>query len=165
MVARFSPNPTLAMQQFIRRNALLATGLNLVINAVIPAAIMWNDAAVNGLDAAPNLFTLLLPAVGISALATTIATFATIPGRPASRSWLPAAVLNGVVISLLFAAPVAVALLAARAAGLGHFVLVKPTALALSSLVGGATGALSSFVAVRRAARFFHLPLGAANPA
>jgi hypothetical protein len=153
------------MQQFIRRNALLATGLNVVINAVIPAAIMWNDPAVNGLTAAPNLFTLLLPAVFISALATTIATFATLPGRLAGRGWLPAALLHGVGIALLFAGPVAGLLLAARAAGLGHFVLAKPMALVLSALVGGATGALSSFVAVRRAATFFHLPLSAATPA
>lgn len=147
------------MQQFIRRNALLATGLNIVINAVIPAAIMWNDTAVHGLDAAPNLFTLLLPAVGISAFATTIATFATVPGRPVGQHWLPTAMLNGLGIALLFAVPVAVALLLTQSAGLGHFLLTKSTALVLSSLVGGIVGALASFVAVRRAAKFYHLPL------
>ncbi|RZK12007.1 MAG: hypothetical protein EOO56_28480, partial [Hymenobacter sp.] len=105
------------MQQFIRRNALLATGLNIIINAVIPAAIMWNDTAVHGLGATPNLFTLLLPAVGISAFATTIATFATMPHRPAGQRWLPAALATGLGIALLFAVPVAGALLLAQAAG------------------------------------------------
>lgn len=151
------------MQQFIRRNACTAALLNLVINAVIPAGILWPVASIGLRGGPPNWFTVLLPAVGISALATTIATFATLPGRPAGQSWLLAAVSNGLGIGLLFGLPVAIVLLAAKSFGSANWLVSKPAALGVSALVGATVGALASWVAVRRAASFFHLPLHAAS--
>lgn len=151
------------MQQFIRRNARTAALLNLVINTVIPAGILWPVATIGLRGGPPNWFTVLLPAVGISALATTIATFATLPGKPANQSWLPAAVLSGLRIALLFGLPVALGLLAAKALTASNLEVTKTTALVVSALTGAAVGALASWVAVRRAASFFHLPLRAAS--
>ncbi len=139
------------------RNARTAALANLVINAVIPFFILLPATAVSVKGAAPNLLTLLLPTVFISALATTIVTFATLPGR-AQRGWVPAAILNGVGIGLLFAGPVAAAALLIQALVPGQPTLGKPVALALSALLGAAVGALSSLVAVRRASSFFKLP-------
>lgn len=151
------------MQQFIRRNARTAALLNLVINTVIPAGILWPVASVGLRGGPPNWFTVLLPAVGISALATTIATFATLPGKPANQSWLLAALLNGLRLALLFGLPVALGLLLVKALTTTNLEVDKITALVVSALTGAAVGALASWAAVRRAASFFHLPLRAAR--
>jgi hypothetical protein len=148
-----------AMQAFRKRNARTATLANLGINAVIPFFILLPVSAVNVKGGAPNLLTLLLPAVFISALATTIATFATLPGRPAGRPWLPAAVLNGVGIGLLFAVPVLAGLLPVQAMAADKMTIAKPVALLLSAVTGAAIGCLASFVALRRA-----LKLGYSSP-
>ena len=144
------------MHDFRRRNARTAALANLAINAVIPFFILLPVAAVNAKGGAPNLYTLLLPAVFISALATTIATFATLPGRPAGRGWLPAAVLNGVGIGLLFAGPVLSGLLLAQTFIAGKLLIAKPVALALSAATGALVGYLASFVALRRALKLHH---------
>jgi hypothetical protein len=143
------------LQDFRYRNARTATLANLVINAVIPFVILLPVSAINVKGGAPNLFTLLLPAVFISALATTIATFATLPGRPTSKSWLPTAVLNGVGIGLLFAVPVLAALLVVQSLTAGNPSIVKGTALVLSAATGSLVGFLASFVALRRALKLF----------
>lgn len=148
------------MQAFRKRNARTASLANLVINAVIPFFILLPATAVNVKGAAPNLLTLLLPTVFISALATTIVTFGTLPGR-AGRGWVPAAILNGVGVALLFAVPVAAGLFLIQALVPGQPVLGKPVALAMSALLGAAVGALSSLVALRRASSYFKIPLTA----
>lgn len=146
------------MQVFRKRNARTAALANLAINAVIPFFILLPVSAVNVKGGAPNLFTLLLPAVFISALATTIATFATLPGRAAGRSWLPAAVGHGAGIGLLFAGPVLAGLLLAQAFIAGKPLIAKPVALALSAATGALVGYLASFVALRRALKLHHPP-------
>jgi hypothetical protein len=151
------------MQDFRRRNARTATLANLAINAVIPFFILLPVAGVKVQGEAPNLLTLLLPAVFISALATTIATFATLPSRPVGAGWLPAALLNGVGIGLLFAVPVLAGLLLVQGLLPSGAVIGKPVALLLSALTGALVGYLSSFVALKRALKSHPSSLNAAS--
>ncbi|QDA62361.1 hypothetical protein [Hymenobacter jejuensis] len=153
------------MQAFRKRNARTATLANLVINAVIPFFILLPVSAINVKGGAPNLLTLLLPAVFISALATTIATFATLPGRPSGLGWLPAAVLNGVGIGLLFAVPVLVALLVMQFLISDNHLISKPIALLMSAITGAGVGYLASFVALRRALKLHNSSLNDAASA
>lgn len=142
------------MQQFMRRNSRTATLANLVINAVVPFLILLPATTVSVKGGAPNLFSVLLPSVFISALATTLVTFATLPGRAAGAGWLPAALRSGLGIGLLLAGPVLLALGLLRLLAPGNPLLAKELAIGLSAVVGAAAAYLASRLAVRRAMRW-----------
>ena len=95
------------MKQFIQRNALIATVLNLVINIVAPGIIFRNDASFNFKGDSPTLVDLLVPAVLISVFVTILAIFITMTKQrmdpklqpflaPAIR-WVGTALLTAVI--------------------------------------------------------------------
>ncbi len=102
----------------------------------------------------------MLPAVLISVFATTMATFVTMtkqrvaqklqPALATGTTWLPTAILTSVVLAVLFAG-VAFLLIALIQSLSGNGQLAKPTALALSGVVGALAALITSFIAVRRA--------------
>ncbi len=150
------------MKQFTRDNALKSTIGNLVANTVIPGALLLGSPLVNLKGPTPNLLSVLVPGVFMSALVTTLVTFGVLtaqrkagrlaPALPAGTPWLAQALLAGVGIGLLFAGP-ALGLLLALQATLPHAQLPRLAVVALAAVVGAATGYFSSLVAVRRAAR------------
>ena len=148
------------MKQFIQRNALIATVLNLVINIVAPAIIFRTDAVFNFKGESPTLVDLLVPTVLISVFATTLATFVTMtkqrmgqklqPVLAPATNWIGTAVLTSVILAVgstgLF-----ILLMTGLHALFGNFYLSKWVALGLSGVVGALVALLTSFVAVQRA--------------
>ncbi|HEX8506537.1 MAG TPA: hypothetical protein VF630_14315 [Hymenobacter sp.] len=150
------------MQNFIRANALKATAANLVVNAAIPALLLRSEPFVNLKGATPNLLSVLLPAVFMSALVTTLITFGTMtaarkrgrlaPALPPGASWLPRALLEGVGIGLLFAVPVLAVVLGVQAQS-ANGPISTGTMVVASAVLGAAVGLGSSVVAAKRAAK------------
>lgn len=150
------------MHHFIRDNARKSTIGNLVVNTVIPFALLLGSPLVNLKGPTPNLVSVLVPGVFMSALMTTIITFgvmtsqrkagALAPALPANTRWFPKALLTGVGIGLLFAVPVLAVLLAVQASS-ENTQFARGLVVGISTVVGGTTGLLSSLVATKRAAR------------
>ncbi|HEX8330517.1 MAG TPA: hypothetical protein VF629_23505 [Hymenobacter sp.] len=150
------------MQHFIRDNARKSTFGNLVVNTVVPYALLLGSPLVNLKGATPNLVSVLVPGVFMSALMTTIITFGVMtaqrkagtlaPALPAGTPWFPKALLTGIGIGLLFAVPVLAILLGLQASS-ENTQLARGLVVGISTVVGGVTGLLSSLVAAKRAAK------------
>ncbi len=157
---------TLAMKQFIRANALKSTIGNLVANTVIPGALLLGSPLVNLKGPTPNLLSVLVPGVFMSALITTLVTFGVMtaqrkagllfPPLPPATRWFARALGEGVGIGLLFAVPALAVLLAVQAAA-DNTQFARGLVIGIAAVVGAATGLLSSLVASRRAARLGEL--------
>ena len=163
------------MQNFLRDNARKSTIGNLVANTVIPFALLLSSPLVNLKGPTPNLVSVLVPGVFMSALVTTVVTFgvmtaqrkagALAPALPAGISWFPRSLLTGVGIGLLFAVPVLAGLLAWQASS-ENMQFARGTVVGLSAVVGAATGLFSSLVATKYAAKLGHgLASGGGQPA
>ena len=100
------------MKQFVPRNALTATVLNLVINIVAPGIIFRNDASFNFKGDSPILVDLLVPTALISVFATILATFITMtkqrmtqklqPVLNPATNWVGTALLTAVILAVGF---------------------------------------------------------------
>ncbi|HEX8424778.1 hypothetical protein [Hymenobacter sp.] len=150
------------MSKFIFDNALKSTFGNVVVNTVIPFLLLLSAPFVNLEGPTPNLVSVLVPGVFMSALVTTIITFGVMtaqrkagtlaPALPADTRWFPKALVTGIGIGLLFALPVLVIILVLQGTR-ENVELPKLTVIAASTVVGGLTGLLSSIVASKRAAK------------
>ena len=149
-----------AMKQFIQRNALTATVLNLIINIVAPSIIFRTDAFFSFKGESPTLVDLLVPTVLISVFATTLATFVTMTKQrmaqklqpvlaPATR-WIGTAVLTSVIVAVAFAGLFMLLMTGLHTLS-GNFHLSKWVALGLSGVVGALVAFITSFIAVQRA--------------
>ncbi|WP_018618616.1 hypothetical protein [Spirosoma luteum] len=148
------------MKEFIQRNALTATVLNLIINIVAPSVIFRNDAFFNFKGESPTLVDLLVPTVLISVFATTLATFVTMtklrvaqklqPVLAPATSWVGTAVLTSVILAVAFAG-VFILLMTGLHSLFSEFQLSKWVALGLSGAVGAMVALVASFIAVHRA--------------
>ena len=150
------------MHHFIRDNARKSTIGNLVANTVIPFALLLGSPLVNLKGPTPNLVSVLVPGVFMSALVTTVVTFGVMtaqrkagvlaPALPPATPWFPKSLLTGVGIGLLFAVPVLAVLLAWQAAA-DNTQFAKGVVVGISAVVGALTGLFSSLVATGRAAK------------
>ena len=148
------------MDHFTRKNARTAALLNLAINVMAPALLFRQHEAFNVSGAAPTLVDLLLPAVIISAFATTLATFATmtrqriartlLPGLAPETRWVGVALLTGIVLALGMAG-VAFGLIRVVQVAASGAVLSKGVALAVSGGVGALVALFTAHLAVQRA--------------
>lgn len=148
------------MKQFVQRNAITATVLNLIINIVAPAIIFRNDAFINFKGESPTLIDLMVPTVLISVFATTLATFVTMtkqrmaqklqPVLAPATNWVGTAVLTSVILAITFAG-LFMLLVTGLLTRYGNFQLSKWAALGLSGVVGALVAFITSFIAVRRA--------------
>ena len=148
------------MKQFIQRNALTATVLNLIINIVAPSIIFRNDAFFNFKGESPTLVDLLVPTVLISVFATTLATFMTMtkqrmaqklqPVLAPSTNWVGTAVLTAIILAVGFTG-LFVLLMTGLHSLFDNFYLSKWVALGLSGVVGALVALITSFLAVQRA--------------
>ncbi len=150
------------MKEFTKDNAIKSTIGNLVVNALIPFLLLFSDPVVNVKGATPNLISVLVPGVFMSALLTTIITYGVMtsqrkrgqlaPALDTSAGWFPAALLNGIGIGLIFAIPALLLLLVVQSMT-GDGQLPRLTVLIVSSSSGALTGLFSSLMAVNRAIR------------
>lgn len=150
------------MKQFIRANALKSTIGNLVANTVIPGALLLGSPLVNLKGPTPNLLSVLVPGVFMSALVTTIITFGVMtaqrkagvlaPALPPATRWFAGALGEGVSIGLLFAVPALLVVLSVQLAA-ANVQLGRGVTVGVSAVVGAAVGLFSSLVASRRAAK------------
>lgn len=150
------------MKAFVKDNALKSTLANLIINTLIPFLVLLTEPVVNVKGATPNLVSVLVPGVFMSALMTTLITFGVMtsqrksgkltPGLAPSTTWVPTALLNGISIGLIFALP-AFLLIKGVEIGLVNEPIPKVPIIIASALIGALTGFVSSFVAVKRAIR------------
>ncbi|GAB2533753.1 hypothetical protein [Spirosoma aerophilum] len=148
------------MKAFIKDNALKSTLANLIIGAVIPSLVLRSHSVVHIQGSTPNLLSVLLPGVFMAAFMTTIITFGVMtsqrktgkltPGLRPSTGWILVALLNGIVIGLLFALP-ALLIIKIVERVVADTSLPKLSVILLSALISALTGFLSSFVAVKRA--------------
>ncbi len=150
------------MKAFIKDNAIKSTLTNLVINTVFPVLILLSNSVVNVKGPTPNLISVLIPGVFMSALMTTIITYGVMSSRRKKRqleptldatvNWVPTAFLNGIGIGLLFAVLALLPIMMAQSM-LENEPIPRLTVIGISALLGALTGFLSSFVAVNRAVR------------
>ncbi len=150
------------MKEFTKDNAIKSTIGNLVINALMPFLLLLSDPVVNVKGATPNLISVLVPGVFMSALVTTIITYGVMtsqrkrgelaPALDTSVGWFPTALFNGIGIGLLFAIPALLLLMAVQSV-MGEGQLPKAPMIAVSSIIGALTGLFSSLVAVNRAVK------------
>jgi hypothetical protein len=150
------------MKNLIRENARKSIIGNVVVNTVIPFALLLSDPLVNLKGATPNLLSVLVPGVFMSALMTTIITFGVMaaqrkagllaPALPADTRWFPKALAEGIGIGLLFAVPALLIILGLQATQ-DNAEIPKLTVIGISAAVGALTGLLSSLVASKRAAK------------
>lgn len=155
------------MKAFIKDNALKSTIANGIINTIIPFLVLLADQVVNVKGATPNLVSVLVPGVFMSALMTTLITFGVMtskrksgrlePTLAPSTSWLSTALLNGIAIGLLFALP-ALLLIKGVEIVIANEPLPKVPVIVASALIGAITGFCSSFVAVQRAIKVESTP-------
>lgn len=148
------------MKQFVQRNAITATVLNLIINIVAPSIIFRNDAFINFKGESPTLIDLMVPTVLISVLATTLATFVTMtkqrmaqklqPVLAPATNWVGTAVLTSVILAVAFTGLFTLLMTGLHTLS-GNFQLSKWAALGLSGVVGALVAFITSFIAVRRA--------------
>lgn len=150
------------MRAFLKDNAIKSTIGNLVINTLFPFLILLSDSVVNVKGPTPNLISILVPGVFMSALVTTLITYGVMtsqrkkgqlaPAIDASTGWFPTALLNGIGIGLLFAVPVLLLIMAVQSV-IANEPIPKLTVIGLSALIGALTGLISSVVAANRAIR------------
>jgi hypothetical protein len=150
------------MNQFMRANALKSTVGNLVANTVIPTLLLRTEPFVRLKGLAPNLLSVLLPAVFASALMTTLITFGTMTAArksgqlavalPPETKWFAEALRQGVYLGLLFAVPTLALLLGAQAL-LDNRVFSCRSIIVASAVVGTSVGLHVSVLATRRAAQ------------
>ena len=150
------------MKTFIKDNAIKSTIGNLVINTLFPFLILLSNSFVNVKGPTPNLISILVPGVFMSALMTTIITYGVMtnqrkkgqlaPALDAATGWFPTALLNGIGIGLLFAIPVLLLIMAVQSV-MENRPIPKLNVIILSAIIGTLTGLFSSFVAANRAVR------------
>ncbi len=150
------------MKAFVKDNALKSTVANLIINTVFPYLILLSNSIVNVKGSTPNLLSILVPGVFMSALMTTLITYGVMtsqrksgqlaPALSASTGWFSTAFLNGIGIGLLFAVPTLLVILAAQSV-MENESIPKLMVIMVSAVVGALTGLFSSFMAVNRAVR------------
>lgn len=150
------------MKAFIKDNAIKSVIGNLVINTLMPVLILLSDSFVNVKGPTPNLVSVLVPGMFMSALMTTIITYGTmtsqrksgqlVPALSASVRWFPRCLPTAIGIGLLFAAITLVLILAVQLV-VENQPIPKLTVIILSALLGAAVGYFSSLVAVNRAVK------------
>lgn len=150
------------MKAFIKDNAIKSTIANLVVNTVFPFLILLSDSFVNVKEPTPNLISILVPGVFMSALMTTIITYGVMtsqrkkgqlaPALNAATGWFPSALLNGIGIGLLFAVPTLLLIMAVQSV-MKNEPIPKLNVIILSAIIGALTGLFSSFVAANRAVK------------
>lgn len=150
------------MKEFIKGNAIKSTIGNLVINTLVPFVLLLSNSTVNVKGLTPNLISVLVPGVFMSALVTTLITYGVMtsqrkqgqlaPPLDASTGWFPTAFLNGIGIGLLFAIPTLLLVIAVQST-LANEPIPKLPVIVVSAVIGMLTGLFSSFVAANRAIR------------
>lgn len=148
------------MNAIIRANALKSMVGSLVPNVGMTWLALRNAPLVMLVGPTPNLLSVVLPAVVMSALVTTLLTFSAIvaarkrgqlsPALPAAAPWLPKAVLVGFGISGLAAVPVAT-LLWGLQAPLATAQASRLTLVLMASAIGMVVALLAALLAARRA--------------
>ncbi|GAB3224681.1 hypothetical protein [Spirosoma arcticum] len=148
------------MKAFLKDNAIKSTIGNLVINTLFPFLILLSDSVVNVKGPRPNLISILVPGVFMSALMTTIITYGVMtsqrkkgqltPSLSAATGWFPTALLNGIGIGLLFAVPTLLLIMAVQSM-MENQPIPKLTVIIVSAIIGALTGLFSSLVAANRA--------------
>lgn len=148
------------MNTFIKENAIKSIIANLIINTIIPSLLLLRNSFVNIKGEAPNLVSVLVPGVFMSAFMTTIITYGVMtsqrkrgqlePTLEPSTGWFPTAFLNGIAIGVLFALP-SLLLLKTVELVVADEPLPKLQVILLSAFIGALTGFIASFVAVKRA--------------
>ena len=129
---------------------------------MFPYLILLSDSVVNVKGPTPNLMSVLVPGVFMSALMTTIITYGVMtsqrkrglltPALAASVGWFPTALLNGIGIGLLFAGSALLVIMGVQSV-MENEPIPKLTVIIVSALIGALTGLFSSFVAVNRAVK------------
>jgi hypothetical protein len=150
------------MKAFLKDNAIKSTIGNLVINTLFPVLILLSDSVVNVKGPTPNLTSILVPGIFMSALMTTIITYGVMtsqrkrgqlaPSLSAATGWFPTALLNGIGIGLLFALPSLLLIIGLQSV-MENELIPKLTVIVLSAVIGALTGLFSSLVAANRAVR------------
>ena len=150
------------MKAFLKDNAIKSTIANLIINTLFPYLILLSDSVVNVKGPTPNLLSVLVPGIFMSALMTTLITYGTMtsqrksgqltPTLDATTGWFATALLNGIGIGLLFAIPSLLLIIAVQSV-LENEPIPKLTVIILSAIIGMLTGLFSSFVAANRAVK------------
>ena len=131
------------MHPIIRANALKSTVGSLIPNAGPTWWALRSDPVVYLTGPEPNLLSVLLPAVFMSALVTTLLTYAALTGArkrgqllpplPETSRWIPAALLTSLVTSLVFVLPLA--------AGIGSLSLaLAEVKVSRMAMIAGAMG-------------------------
>ena len=157
------------MNAVIRANALKSTAGSLVPNVGLTWLALRSTPLVALTGPAPNLLTVLLPAMGMTALATTLLTFSAIaaarrggqlsPPLPPAISWWPAAGLASLGLGGL-AAGLAAALGLGLRPLLAGVQATRTTLVLATAALGLVVALVTALLAARRARR-----LGAAwNP-
>lgn len=150
------------MKAFLKDNAIKSIIGNLIINTLFPYLILLSDSVVNVKGPTPNLISVLVPGVFMSALVTTLITYGVMtsqrksgrlaPSLSASTGWFPTALLNGIGIGLLFAIALLLLILAVQSV-MENEPIPKRTVIIVSAIVGALTGLFSSLLAANRAVR------------
>ncbi len=150
------------MKAFLKDNAIKSIIANLIINTLFPYLILLSDSVVNVKGATPNLISILVPGIFMSALMTTIITYGVMtsqrksgqlaPSLSAATGWFSTALLTGIGIGLLFAVPSLLLIMAVQSV-MENVPIPKLTVIGLSAIIGALTGLFSSFVAANRAVK------------
>ena len=148
------------MHAIVRANALKSMVGSLVPNVGMTWLALRSAPLVTLAGPTPNLLSVLLPGVFMSAFATTLLTFSAItaarkrgqvsPALPAAAPWLGQAVLVGLGSSMLFVGPTA-AILVALGGTLAAAQASRPALVLVVALAGMVVALLASLVAARRA--------------
>jgi hypothetical protein len=150
------------MEKFIKSNAKESFIINLVMNTLLPALVLWNSKEVYLKEGDPILLPNLLGPVFLSAFLTTLGTFfwATkkrksgeidLPINP-NTSWLPTALVTGFVIGLGLGL-VAFMVLTFLQMNMDNIAIPKITVQIMTVIIGTLTGYATSFMAANRAAQ------------
>ncbi len=149
------------MKDFIKKNAVGASIVNLVMNTAVPSLILLNEKVVFLKEGEPNMMSNVIGPVVVSAFLTTIGTFflLTIKRKsgevdlPINRKtkWFPKALITAIVMALCFGV-IAFFVLTFIKNGMDNIEIPKMTVIIISAIVGTLTGLPTSFIAAKRAA-------------
>jgi hypothetical protein len=150
------------MEKFIKSNAKESFFINLVMNTLLPALVLWNAKEVYLKEGDPILLPNLLGPVFLSAFLTTIGTFFWATKKRKSgeidlpinlnTSWLPTALVTGFVIGLGLGL-LAFMVLTFLKMNMGNIAIPKITVQIMTVIIGTLTGYATSFMAANRAAK------------
>ncbi len=148
------------MEDFIKKNAVGSTIVNLVMNTLVPSLILWNEKFVFLKEGEPSMMSNVIGPVFMSALLTTIGTFflLTIKRRSgevnlpikATTKWFPTALLTGIIIGFGFGV-LAFIVMTFIQNSMDNIEIPKITVIIISVIIGTITGVITSFIAPKRA--------------